>query len=74
MKLEISEEERELIERICMREEIFLRMSLHEGAPSWDLNKGKASWNLIWKEDLATIIPLKRKLREFNPKFSNREQ
>lgn len=73
MKIEINEQERELIERICMREEIFLRMS-EQGTSSNDLNKEKTTWKLIWQEDLGTIILLKRKLRELNPKFLNREQ
>lgn len=57
MKIDITEEEREFLERICIRAEMFLKMN-----PDYSLEK-----------DLNAICNLKMKFKELDSNLINKE-
>ena len=54
MQVEINEEEREFLERICTRAEMFVRMNLFRNNPSTAL---------VLEKDLNAVVSLKEKFR-----------
>jgi len=63
MNLDITEEEREFLERICTRAEMFVRINLFRNKPSTAL---------LLEKDLNGVVSLKEKFRALDANLINK--